>query len=120
MILKIFLNFSDLKLNKYYRYIPLTVVIICFCYFYLYRYVYIANKRFKESEIYETIISSSNWPGSAIDYYLESGQSIQIAVGDTQLQIGDSISKPVNTNAFDVYRKNKNGKYGFFKHYDNE
>ena len=110
-----------MKLNKYYRYIPLTVVIICFCYFYLYRYVYLNNSHFEKNAINTKIIRVYNYYNKSLQFYYSNKYCITTTnTQDDTLKIGDSISKPANVKAFDVYRKNKDGEYEFFKHYDNE
>lgn len=107
-----------MKAKSYYRFIPILLGLIAFGYFYLYKFVYLGNKKFKESSINEKIIDSSNWPKRSTFYYLKDGLSIELSVLDSlHLKIGDSISKEANTTKFNVYRKNKEDKYEFYKSY---
>lgn len=66
--------------------------------------------KFYERSINEKVIGSSDWQKRTIEYYLENGLSINIAVLDRiDLKIGDSIVKESETNQFKVYRKESNG-----------
>ncbi|MGE8555709.1 MAG: hypothetical protein ACN6OB_17460 [Chryseobacterium jejuense] len=106
-------------MKNYYRFIPILLGLLAFSYFYLYKFVYIGNKKFKESSINGKIIDSSNWAKRSTFYYLKDGLSIELSALDSlHLKIGDSILKEPNTTKFNVYRKNKENKYEFYKSYD--
>lgn len=61
---------------------------------------------------------NNNWSGGRSYDYL-TGNNITITLlNKNSLEIGDSISKIANTNHFKVYRKNRFGKYEFYKDYD--
>lgn len=83
------------------------------------RWIYI-NTKFTERESHSKIVDSFKWTPTLFEYTLENHIKISAVLGDFDLQIGDSIVKGADTAIFDVYKKDANGKYVFFKRYDYE
>lgn len=108
-----------MKVQNTWRLFPLVIVLGIFLYFYFKG----KNNRtkFYETEINEKIVDSSNWQKRTTEYYLANGLSIDITVLDSiRLKVGDSISKKEKSKEYRIYRKNKFGKYEFYKNYNLE
>ena len=96
---------------------PIVLVVCLFLYIQI--EAYIERKELYKTQLGNKIVKiKNNWSGGrSYDYITDNDIVITILNSDT-LKIGDSISKPANAKNLDVYRKSKNGKYEFFKHYE--
>lgn len=105
-----------MKIKDLWKFYPLLVIIGIFSYFHIKG----ENNRtkFYESKLNEKIIDSSDWQKRTTEYYLENGLRINVTVLDSiHLEVGDSISKQSQSKEYSIYRKNRFGKYEFYKNY---
>jgi len=79
---------------------------------------FIVLNEFTKNEFQSKIINSFEWRPKVTEFTLENKIKVSSSLGDFDLQIGDSIVKSANTTIFDVYRKDYNNTYVFYKRYD--
>ena len=98
---------------------PIVLVVIIL--FFFDRKGHMQRKKMQQTPLNNKIVKiKNNWQGEYSYNYITDNNIVISPPNKDTLKIGDSISKPANVKAFDVYRKNKDGQYEFFKHYDDE
>lgn len=107
-----------MRANSYYRFIPILLGLIAFLYFYVYRIVIRNNGYFYKNNVQAKIIKIYNYENKSLQFYYSNDYCITTT--DTKndtLQIGDSISKNADTEDFRIFRKDRLGRYNFYKSY---
>ena len=69
--------------------------------------------------IFSKVEKFNSYYGRSIVFHLEDGTRLYFMppIND-KIRVGDSISKGTNTYIYDVYRKQRNGKYEYWATYD--
>jgi len=93
------------------------LLFLCVLAFFDLRNTFVENK-FIKTKFNSTIVDSFEWKPKVIEFTFNNGIKVSSSYGDFDIQIGDSVAKQANTSVFDVYRKDYNGIFVFYKKYD--
>ena len=79
------------------------------------------TNHFFHNSISSVVVSNNSYYGRSVEFHLDNGMKLYFLppVG-YKIMIGDSIRKEVDTFIYDVYRKDDNGIYKFWSHYNGE
>lgn len=79
------------------------------------------RQKFYKTKINSTIINSSDLEKKVVEYCLQNGLEIDVSVvEDTNIKVGDSISKDKESWEYKVYKKNTGNTFEFYKTYTME